>query len=267
MNDRWARLRNLTLRTAVAGGIICLLTGIASTQTGDRKHITSEDQPEAQFHLVRVAYRSGGGFRNFYWAIDYPDAEMHFMPALRRLTNLEVADDSRHLGLMDDRIFSYPFLFMQQPGQGYWEPTSQEAERLREYLARGGFLLVDDFHGEYQWAVFQAAMERVLPDRQIVEIPDSDPLMHVFYDLGDRVQIPGLRHLRRARGGRIVAQMEGPPSWRGIYDDRGRLVVAMNFNIDMGDAWEHADDAYYPIEMTHQAYRLGVNYVIYAMTH
>jgi hypothetical protein len=106
-----------------------------------------------------------------------------------------------------------------------------------------------------------------LPDREIVDIPDSDPIMHVFYDLGDRVQIPGVRHLRRSRGGQIVAQMQGPASWRGIYDDHGRLIVAMNFNMDMGDSWEHADDPYYPANMTGQAYRLGVNYVIYAMTH
>jgi hypothetical protein len=110
-------------------------------------------------------------------------------------------------------------------------------------------------------------MRRVLPDRQIVEIPDDDPLMHIFFDLGDRVQIPGRRHLRMAPGGRIVAQMAGPPHWRGIYDDHGRLMVAISFNIDMGDAWEHADDPVYPVEMTGLAYRLGVNYVIYTMTH
>jgi hypothetical protein len=110
-------------------------------------------------------------------------------------------------------------------------------------------------------------MQRVLPGRPIVEIPDEDPMMHVFYDLGDRIQIPGLRHLRRGRGGGIVVQMEGQPHWRGIYDDRGRLIVAINFNMDMGDAWEHADDPWYPAPMTGLAYRLGVNYVIYAMTH
>jgi hypothetical protein len=90
--------------------------------------------------------------------------------------------------------------------------------------------------------------------------------MHVFYDLGDRVQIPGARHVAR-RNGRSFAMTEGPPHWRGIYDDSGRLMVAINFNMDMGDAWEHADDPYYPAPMTGQAYRLGINYVIYAMTH
>ncbi len=254
---------------------VCLLAGIAVSQTGSPRRmaarlsarITAEDLPEAQFHLVRLVYGRGGRIFNSYWAIDYPDAERHFLPALRRLTGISVAEDSRHLDVMDDRIFEHPFLFAQQVGQGYWQPDEQEAARMREYLLRGGFLLVDDIHGERDWAVFEAAMQRVLPGQPIVEIPDDDPLMHVFYDLGDRVQIPGRRHLMMTRGGEILARMFGPPHWRGVYDDHGRLIVAVNYNIDMGDAWEHADDAYYPVPMTHMAYRLGVNYVIYAMTH
>ena len=270
-NDRWAQLRNITRRTA-AGLIVCLLAGIASSQTVNRKRDTNADSPEAEFHMARMIYRTMGGagshgFIQPWWAVDYPFAEEHFLPALRRLTNLSVADDSRHLELSDDRIFDYPFLFLQQPGQGNWRPTAQEAGRLREYLLRGGFMLVDDFHGDYEWAVFESTMQQVFPDREIVEIPDDDAIMHVFYNLGDRIQIPGVRHLRRGRGGQIVAQMEGPPHWRGIYDDHARLMVAMNFNMDMGDSWEHADDPYYPAPMTGQAYRLGVNYVIYAMTH
>jgi len=252
--------------------LLCLLAGIAASQTGNPSRNPTTDSPEAEFHLARMIYATIGGagshgFINPWWAIDYPFAEQHFLPALRRLTNLSVADDSRHLELTDARLFDYPFLFLQQPGQGNWRPTDQEAERLQEYLLRGGFLLVDDMHGEYEWAVFESAMHRVLPDLPIVEIPENDPVLHVFYDLGDRIQIPGLRHLRRARGGQIVPRMEGPPHWRGIYDDRGRLMVAINFNMDMGDAWEHADDPWYPAPMTGQAYRLGVNYVIYAMTH
>jgi hypothetical protein len=91
--------------------------------------------------------------------------------------------------------------------------------------------------------------------------------MHVFYDLGDRVQIPGLRHLYRKADGTTGVQMQGPAHWRGMYDDRGRLIVGINFNMDMGDGWEHADTPYYPAEMTGMAYRLGINYVMYAMTH
>ena len=247
---------------AIAGLITCLILEAATTRT---------DLPEAEFHLARMIYktRGGGGSHGFFqpwWAIDYPYAEEHFLPALRRMTHMSVAEDSRHLELMDDRIFDYPFMLMQQPGRGGWNPTVEEAARLREYLLRGGFLLVDDLHGEYDWAVFEAAMRRVFPDRPIVDIPKDDSMMHVFFDIDQRTQIPGKRHLRRY-GGETVVQMEGEPRWRGIYDDRNNLMVAINFNMDMGDAWEHADDPDYPGPMTAFAYQLGVNYVIYAMTH
>jgi hypothetical protein len=250
--------------------ITCLVLGITITYA---RHMadSSIDGPEAEFQLARVKYRTfgGGGSHGYvqpWWAIDYPLAEEHFFPALRRSTNLQIADEERHLELTDDRIFEYPFLFMQQPGRGEWNPTSLEAARLREYCLRGGFLLVDDLHSEYDWAIFYSSMRRVFPDRPIIEIPDADPLMHIFFDLGERTAIPGERHLR-LRGGQIIAQMEGPPRWRGIYDDKNRLMVAVNFNIDMGDAWEHADDPYYPVPMTALAYKLGINYIIYAMTH
>lgn len=221
--------------------------------------------PEAEFHMARMVYatRGGGGSRGFFmpwWAIDYPQAEINFLPALERVTRLSVAGDSRHVELTDERLFDYPWLFAQQAGRGDWHPTDAEAERLREYLLRGGFLVIDDFHGDYEWAVVESALRKVLPGRPIVEIPDDDPLLHILYELDKRTQIPGERHLR-------WQQMEGPPRWRGIYDEAGRLMVAINFNIDMGDAWEHADDPGYPLPMTALAYRFGTNYVIYAMTH
>ena len=128
-------------------------------------------------------------------------------------------------------------------------------------------MLVDDLHSEYDWAVFAAGLQRVFPDRPVVDIPETDTIMNIFYDLDQKVQVPGERHLGMSRGGEIFAQMEGPARWRGIYDDYGRLMVAVNFNMDMGDAWEHADDPNYPAEMTVEAYRIGVNYVLYAMTH
>jgi hypothetical protein len=253
------------LKTA-AGLLLCFTAAIASTRD------TPIDAPEAEFQMLRMKYRTfgGGGSHGYFqpwWAIDYPLAEAHFFPALRRSTKIQVADEEVQLELTDDRIFQYPFMFMQQPGRGNWNPTSREAERLREYCLRGGFLLVDDLHSEYDWDIFEAAMRRVFPDRPIIDIPVDDPLMHVFYDLSDRTAIPGERHLRMSRGGQVVARMEGPPRWRGIYDDHHQLMVAINFNIDMGDSWEHADDPLYPVPMTALGYKLGINYIIYAMTH
>jgi hypothetical protein len=252
--------------------ILCIVAAIASTRAKAESPDMQGNGPEAEFQMARVKYRTfgGGGSHGYFqpwWAIDYPLAEEHFFPALRRTTNVQVADEERHLELSDDRIFEYPFLFLQQPGMGNWRPTPNEAARLREYCLRGGFLLVDDLHAEWGWAVFEKAIRQVFPDRPIVEIPDDDALMHVFFDLDKSMGIPGDRHLRIGRGGQTVARMEGPPHWRGIYDDHGHIMVAVNFNSDMGDGWEHADDPFYPVPFTALAYKFGINYIIYAMTH
>jgi hypothetical protein len=264
-------LMKLTL-IAAAVCCACLIAGSAASQTAFRNRETDSDSPDAEFHLARMKYRTyrragSHGFLQPMWAVDYPYAEEHFFPALRRATNLQVSDNEVHLELSDDRIYEFPFMLMQQPGQGGWDPTPKEAARLREYCLRGGFLLVDDLHGEYDWAVFESSMKRVFPDRPIVEIPEDDTLMHIFYDLDERTAIPGDRHLYYGAGGRTLAQMQGPPHWRGIYDDHHNLMVAVNFNSDMGDGWEHADDPEYPVPFTALAYKLGINYVIYAMTH
>jgi uncharacterized protein DUF4159 len=253
-------------KTLVAGLIVCLLATAASAQFR-RQRVPEPDSgpPQAEFHMARLVYAASGcagsrGYCNPWWAIDYPEAETHILAAIGRMTNVEAADDSRHVQLTDAQLFDYPWLFLQQPGQGDWHPTGVERERLREYLLRGGFLVVDDFHGEYEWASFQDAISAVLPEYPIVDVPADDMLMSIVFDLDERTQIPGERHL----GWQAMA---GPPHWRGIYDADGRLMVAINHNIDMGDAWEHADDPRYPAPMTATAYRFGVNYVIYAMTH
>jgi hypothetical protein len=146
--------------------------------------------------------------------------------------------------------------------------SGAETKRLGEYLRRGGFLVTDDFYGAAEWEVFRSTMERALPGAAILDIEEDDPAMHVLYDIRDRVQIPGLRHLRRGPGGTITVDMGGfTPQWRAIRDPRGRIVVAVNFNMDVGDAWEHADMPEYPEAMTSLAYRFGINYVVYAMTH
>jgi len=246
--------------------IILIFAGAGRPATAE--NALSGTQPEAEFHMGRLVYNANYGRPGWreWWAIDYPEAEYHLVAGLRRLTRINVADDSRHLALGDDALFDYPWLFAQQVGR--WRLDDDEISRLREYLQRGGFLLVDDFHGPGDWEIFRATIDRVLPDWPIRDITESDVLMHVHYDLKQDTQIPGRRHLRRGPGGGITAYMTGgPPHWRGIYDPEGRLVVAINFNMDMGDAWEHADDPDYPVPMTSLAYRFAVNYLVYAMTH
>jgi hypothetical protein len=276
-----------TLRAAVGVVVLAFAAGVlhlAQAQTGrgresvrqadlrlaDRRQAdySSIAPPQAEFHMARMIYSSGGGFGAFrpWWAIDYPEAEYHFRQGVRRLTRIDMADDSRHIPLTDDALFDYPWLFAQQVGR--WSLSDAETSRLREYLLRGGFMVADDFHGPWQWEVFAEAMNRVFPDRPIVDIQDGHEILHVLYDLDERTQIPGRRMIREIGGGQIEIYPEGtPPRWRGIYDDNGRLMVVMNFNMDMGDAWEHADDPVYPEPMTALAYRFGINYVIYAMTH
>jgi hypothetical protein len=162
----------------------------------------------------------------------------------------------------DPDIMKYPVLYAVEVGR--WYLDEQDAANLREYLLRGGFLIVDDFHGTAQWAGFEDSMRRVFPDRPIVEIDESDTLMHVLYDLDKSIQIPGIQFLT---SGRTYEQDGYVPHWRGIYDDDNRLMVAINFNMDLGDAWEHADVPQYPEQMTTLAYRYGINYFIYAMSH
>ena len=218
----------------------------------------------AEFHFARLVYDSGmGGWgRRGGWATDYPEAEYHFMQGVQRLTNVDAAPGGRLVRPLDEELFEYPWLYAVEVGRWYLGP--EEAERLREYLLRGGFLVVDDFHGTYQWASFLDSMQRVFPDRPILDLEDDEPILHVLYDLDQRIQIPGRQYIWSG----VTYERDGfNPHWRGIFDDEGRLMVAINFNMDLGDAWEHADWPDYPERMTALAYRFGINYVIYAMTH
>jgi hypothetical protein len=245
-------------------GSACALALLALTAAGD-EYGYAPDQPSNEFHFVRMVYRDGG-FRSGYgdrsWTVDYPEAEYHFHMGVSRLTKVDIGEQARMLRVTDDAIFDYPWLYAVEVGRWYLDDV--EAARLREYLLRGGFLMTDDFHGTYQWQGFVESMQRVFPDRPIVEIEQTDEVWHVLYDLDNRVQIPGIRPLMF---GQTYEEDGVTPHWRGIYDDDGRLMVAINFNMDLGDAWEHADDPRYPEPMTTLAYRFAVNYVVYSMTH
>jgi hypothetical protein len=202
--------------------------------------------------------RGGGGS----WRTDAPDAEFHVQQGLRRLTRVDVNQGFHAVGLLDDELWDAPFLYGVEVGR--WYLSDEEAAKLREYLLKGGFLMVDDFHGTLQWEGFMESMRRVFPDREVVDIPDSHEVFHVLFDLDSRVQIPGIYALLNG----VTYEQDGvDPHWRGVFDDNGRLMVAINFNMDMGDAWEHADTPEYPQPLTALAYRFASNYVLYAMSH
>jgi hypothetical protein len=250
-------------------GRACILAAATLGLSTSNRTPQHEGAPTAEFHFIRVEYvdlhTSRRGWGRGWWMQDWPEAEVHFAQGIRRLTRIDVGE-GRHLSLNDDRIFDYPWLYATHVG--YWDLSDSETSRLGDYLLRGGFLVVDDFFGPQDWHVFENSMQRALPGRPIVEIEDGHPMMHVLYDITERVQIPGLRHLRVGPAGTTLVGLDAtPPHWRAIYDDHGRMVVAINFNMDVGDAWEHADMPEYPEAMTGLAYRFGINYIIYSMTH
>jgi hypothetical protein len=230
----------------------------------------------AEFTFARLMYPNGGPMDGYYprfqgdwreglslWTQDYPRADRHFLEAVRRLTRLQARSVEQPVNLDEHEEYDLPFLYAVQVGE--WALTEQEGKEMREYLLRGGFFMADDFHGNAEYAEFVKRIHYVFPDRQIVEIPGDDPILHSVYDLTERVQIPGQAHLRDGckncdDGGRGA-------HWQGIYDDKGRIMVVISYNEDIGDAWEWADDPYYPEKAASVAIRIGVNDIVYSMTH
>jgi hypothetical protein len=195
------------------------------------------------------------------WTQDFPRADRHFALAVRRLTRVDTRSVEQCVNLDDgDDVYNWPWLYAVQVGE--WGITDGQAAKLRDYLLRGGFFMADDFHGTVEWSVFEESMKRVFPNRPIVDIPDRDPIFHTVYDLDDRYQVVGAEHLAEGhKKDGYVAR------WRGIYDDKGRVMVAISFNSDIGDSWEWADDPRYPEKYSALGVRLGINYIVYAMTH
>ncbi len=257
-----AAINTLTALTAF------MLCGAAVVwgQSGEPRSAHANREAPGEFQFVRLAYTANrygrGNWRREAWRTDWPEAEHHFLKGISRLTRVAAAEQGRILTPLDQSIYDYPWIYAVEVG--YWHLNAQEAARIRDYLLRGGFLMVDDFHGSWEWSSFLASMQRIFPDRPIIDIPENDEAFHVIYDLDQRIQIPSLQIIY---SGQTWEKGGYTPHWRGIYDDDGRLMVAINHNMDIGDAWEHADWPEYPENMTALAYRFGINYLIYAMTH
>jgi hypothetical protein len=197
------------------------------------------------------------------WTIDYPRADRHVAEMVRRLTAVNARSVEQPVNLEDDDdVFDWPWLYAVEVGQ--WELTDAQAAKLREYLLRGGFLMVDDFHGTREWLIFVESMQRVFPDRPIVDIAGDDQIFHAFWDLDHREQIPGAQFLMTHR----TYERDGfEPHWRGIYDDQGRIMVAICHDMDLGDSVEHSDNPEYPERWSAMGMRTFINYILYAMTH
>lgn len=217
------------------------------------------------FYFTRAAYSGGYGRRRGSWAwrTDFPKADIQFLIGVRRLTNIDAYEDSNPVRLDDPDLRRYPLLYALEVG--YMDLTEAEVTGLRTYLQAGGMLVIDDFWGTWEWRNFEYQIRRVLPDRQIVEIPLDHPLLSAFYQIDSILQVP---NVGQGRSGGPTWEQDGyQPRLLGIFDDKGRLLVIINWNTDLGDAWEWAEDPYYPLKFSNFAYQLGINMIVYGMSH
>ncbi len=223
----------------------------------EKQEITA--QSTDAFTFVRLKYR---GYRSI-WDLDWPASDRNFTFQLREHTNIEVSPKEKIVDIRSKELFEYPFAYMLEVSR--LRLTSEEAENVREYLLRGGFIMVDDFHGGRQWKQFYKQFKKIFPKREPKDIPISHPLFHCFYQIDELKQIPGAGAARR---GRTYEKHDGfPARCLGVYDDYGRLMMMINFNNDLGDGWEHAADGFYPRDASDMAFKLGINAVVYALTH
>jgi len=270
----------LPTRAAVIGAATIALLGVAAAQTGRAPQTGQAPTPREfldedalvpareaadehhEFTFARAAY-SGRGWGWASWTTDYPKADRQFLIGVKRLTRIDAYGGEHPVRLDDPELRRYPFLYAVEVGR--MELTEPEVLGLRQYLAAGGFLLVDDFWGSWEWAAFEEQIRRVLPGRPIVDLPRDHPVFHSVYDLHEVLQVPNVRN--GMRGGPYWEQDGRVPSCRGIFDERGRLMVMINWNSDLGDAWEWAENPYYPLDRSTFAYQLGINAIVFAMTH
>jgi hypothetical protein len=227
------------------------------------------------YPFKQLLYRNGEEFPG-YWTMDYPRSDRHLLAGVKRLTRIDVRSAEQVVNLDGtDDVYNWPVMYAVEVG--HWLLPDDQAKQLGEYLNRGGFLMVDDFHGNREWQIFVQSMQKALPGREIVDIPNNDPIFHTIYDLDDRFQVPGAQYfdsgltyeagMDQTISGTPDYRGGMTPHWRGIYDDKGRVMVAICHNMDLGDAWEVSDEPRYPEKWASLAYRIATNYFIYDLTH
>jgi len=266
----------MTARTVVA--LLGLATLLIGAQSGnprqqrrwaqyEREIQTPWDDPpdawdEKEFAFARLRYQSGRR-RGWYqsWGIDSNKAERLFVQGVRRLTRVDTRSVEQMIDVNSDEMFNWPWMYAVAVGD--WYLSDAQIGRLKKFFDRGGFLMVDDFHSEQEWANFMAGITRAIPGGTLIEIENDHPIFQIVYDLSGRYRVPGANVVRSGQ----VERGGIDPRWRAIVDAKGRVQVAICFNMDLGDAWEFADDPWYPEMYASMAYRMGINYILYAMTH
>jgi hypothetical protein len=241
------------------------------------KFPNNEDLLQRDFSFCRILYQSvrdedlGHG-----WNTDYPDSDINFMTRFAQLTTAYINRDGEGapnnvvVTLTDDALFNYPLIFMSDVGTAGFDPN--EAKQLREYLQRGGILYVDDFWGVLAWEHWAREIGKVLPpeDYPIVDIPLDHHLFRTFFTIRELPQIPSIQYWRRSGGAGTSERgwETQEPHFRGIFDEKGRLMVIMTHNTDIADGWEReGEDEEFFYRFSVKAYPVGVNIAIYAMTH
>lgn len=232
-----------------------------SRRSGPDYEVQGNTPYDGRFTFVRLRYDSG--FQGFgrrgggpLWAHDYPDGEIHFTKILEDLTLLRCRTDGSNILTLDDpELFNYPVAYMAEPGG--WMVEDTQAARFREYLLKGGFAIFDDFRG-YDWVNLQEQMARVLPGAHWIELDGTSKIFHAFFEIDDPMTL-------------LPPYGNGePPSYWGLFernDPEGRLMVIANVNNDISEYWEFSGTGLYVVDLSNEAYKFGINYAIYAMTH
>ena len=221
---------------------------------GFRPAASANVRYDGRFTFARAQYAGFGG-----WAFDYPDMERNLTTILKALTSVEPRTDASNIHTFDDpELFKFPVAYLSEPG--FWYPSDREAEGLRRYLAKGAFLIVDDFHYPNEWEVFERAMRRVLPDAKIERLTRDHPIFNCFFTIKTLdVPYPGGLGQRGLMG-----------EFYGIHENNDptqRLMVVINYNMDIGDYMEWSATGMYAVDPTNEAYKFGINYIIYGLTH
>ena len=211
------------------------------------------------FSFVRVKYRSTRSSRwgGETWAYDYPTAEKNLYEALKRASNIHLAGPPLVLTLGDERIFEHPVLYLTEPG--YWTADEKDIENVQKYFARGGFMIIDDFHdypggASREWDNFYRNIKRIFPDREPVRLPSSHPVWSIYYDID-----PGAAASTKPDFGREEDE------YYAIFDDNGRMMAVICYNQDVGDGWEWPGRNL--ANASTVSFQMAINFIMYAMTH
>ncbi len=230
----------------------------------DMRHLPNQTRQNHDFTFVRLMYngRIPGYIKN--WYTDYPAGDENLIRVLHRMTDIDIAPESRVIPIHHPDLFNYPMIYSVEAGQMVLNES--DGSMLREYLTRGGFWMIDDFWGSFEWANFEKEMRKILPDHSIVDIPQNHPIFHSVYDIDETLQVPNIGYAYTSDP--ITWEQDGYKAHtRGIFDNSGRLLVFINFNTDLMDASEWADDPKYPHVFSAYSYKIFTNAVVYALSH